>query len=364
MKIITIFGTRPEIIKFSPLLPLLDQEFEHKLIHTGQHYDYNMDLVFFEELQLRQPDYQLKIGSHTPGKQIAMMLEQIELILIQEKPDLVAVLGDTNSTLAGALAAAKLFIPLMHIESGCRSFSRELPEELNKTVVPHIADYCIAPDKICQQNLINAGIKNQKIFLLGSTVFDAVERNKKLVDTEKVLQKYGLQKDNFILLTMHRAENTDNLPRFRGMIQAINDVAEIKTIIFPLHPRTKKIMTENGIQLHQNIKIIEPESYLNFLALLSACRFCMSDSGGIQEEALAFNIPCLILRNVTEWTRLVEAGKNIVASTEPAKILAAALKLLDNSELDAIKNIQYPYETKVAERIIEVMKSSASHSLS
>ena len=206
--------------------------------------------------------------------------------------------------------------------------------------------------------------KSQKIFLLGSTAFDAVQRNRKLMDVEKLLQKYALQRDEFILLTMHRAENTDNLPRFRGMIQAINDVAEIKTIIFPLHPRTKKIMTENGIQLHQNIKIIEPESYLNFLALLSACRFCMSDSGGIQEEALAFNIPCLILRNVTEWTRLVEAGKNIVASTEPAKILAAALKLLDNSELDAIKNIQYPYETKVAERIIEVMKSSASHSLS
>lgn len=360
MKIITILGTRPEIIKFSPLLPLLDAEFEHRLIHTGQHYDYNMDRIFFEELHLRQPDYQLNIGSHTPGKQIARMLEQIEEILLQEKPDMVAVLGDTNSTFAGALAAAKLFLPLMHIESGCRSFTRELPEELNKTVVPHLADYCIAPDEICRQNLVNAGIGQQKIFLLGSTAFDAVQRNRKLVDAEKVLQKYALRRDDFILLTMHRAENTNNLPRLHGMIQAVNDIAERKTIVFPLHPRTRKIITDNEIYLHPNLKIIEPESYLNFLALLSSCRFCMSDSGGIQEEALAFNVPCLILRNVTEWSRLTKAGKNILASTEPNQILAAAGRLLDDAELGAIKNIACPYETGVAEKIIEVMRSSAS----
>lgn len=360
MKIITVLGTRPEITKLSPLLPLLDKEFEHILIHTGQHYDDAMDGVFFRELQLRLPDYNLAIGSHTPAKQLGLMLERIEEIVLKEKPDLIVVLGDTHSTFAGALVAAKQFVPLLYIEAGCRSFSKELPEELHKTVIPFMADYMISPDKICHTNLIRVGIPSEKIFLFGSMAFDAVIRNRQLIPQNDVLERYGLRGSDYVLLTLHRAENTDNLTRFQEMLRAINRLAVLKTFVFPVHPRTRKIIKEQKMVMHPNIKIIEPASYLTFLALLSSSRVCMSDSGGVQEEALVFNVPCLILRNVTEWTRLVDAGKNVIVGTEEEVIVKKAEPFLrDDTLLERVKAISYPFETGVAEKIVEVIRHVA-----
>lgn len=362
MKVITVLGTRPEIIKLSPLLPLLDKEFNHLLIHTGQHYDYTMDKVFFDDLQLRQPDYALNVGSHSHGKQTGLMLMKVEEVLLKEQPQLVVVLGDVNSTLAGALAAAKLFIPLLYVEAGCRSFSKELPEEINKRVIPHLATHNIAPDKVCYQHLRQEGIAPENISLLGSTVFDAVERVREFIlaekMTEKVTQKYQLHQGNYAVVTIHRAENTDKKARLQGLLTALNEIAERLPLILPLHPRTRKRMNEYGLGVSPAITLVEPVGYREFLALLAGCRFCLSDSGGIQEEALVFNVPCLILRKETEWTRLVTAGKNFLVGTEPQDIIPPAANLLEDENLQKIKQIQYPYETGVAEKIIQLIKSA------
>ncbi|MBI1968622.1 UDP-N-acetylglucosamine 2-epimerase (non-hydrolyzing), partial [Candidatus Woesearchaeota archaeon] len=203
MKVVTVLGTRPEIIKLSALLPLLDQEFEHVLVHTGQHYDYNMDEVFFELLKLKKPSYTLNIGSHQQGKQTALMLERFEEVLLKEKPDLVIVQGDTNTALAGALAAVKLHVPVMHVEAGCRSFNRKMPEEINRVIADHVADYLIAPDNECVNHLKDEGIAAEKIKLLGSTAFEAVTKNKRFIDPS-LIKKLCLEKNAFVLVTIHR----------------------------------------------------------------------------------------------------------------------------------------------------------------
>lgn len=357
MKIATILGTRPEITKLSPLIPLLDKEFEHILIHTGQHYDHNMDGIFFEELQLTNPTYYLEIGSHPQGKQTGLMLEKIEEVLIKENPNLVIVEGDTNTTMAGALAAVKLHIPVMHVESGCRSFNRQMPEEINRIVTDHISDYLIAPDKESYQHLINEGISESKISFLGSTVFDAMIRNKEFIKKEAVFNQFKLKEKKFALVTLHRAENTDNVNNLRKIVEALNCLSDLITFVFPIHPRTMKVVNENKIKINNNIKLIEPQPYLSFLALLSGCKFCISDSGGIQEEALVFNVPCLIPREETEWIRLVNVGKNILIGTDTDKIISKIKKLLkDERELQRIKNIQYSFDIGVSKKIIEVIK--------
>ncbi len=366
MKICTILGTRPEIIKLSPLIQELedDPEFEHKIIHTGQHYDYNMDKVFFEDLHLPAPNYSLNIGSHSSGKQTGMMLEKIETILLLEKPDLVIVQGDTNTTLSGALAASKLHLPLLHIEAGCRSFNREMPEEINRIITDHISNYCFAPDEKSIINLKREGVIDNKIFNVGSTAFDAALRNRKLVNVEQVLLENNLKKNEFVLVTIHRAENTDNILNLQNIIAALNELSNKITFLFAIHPRTKKILEANNLYLNENIKITGPQSYLSFLALLSSCRFCVSDSGGIQEEALVFNIPCLIPRNETEWTRLVDAGKNILMGTDKEKIVSIITKLLDDSELQKIKDIKYDYNMGVDKKIVNLIKEIKYNNIS
>ena len=357
MKICTILGTRPEIIKLSPLLPLLDQEFEHILIHTGQHYDYSMDEVFFQELHLPLPNYFLKIGSHYPGKQTALILEKVEAILLHEKPDLVIVQGDTNTAPAGSLAAVKLHLPVMHIEAGCRSFNRNMPEETNRIIADHLATYLIAPDEQSVRNLKQEGL-TKNTFLVGSTSFDAAVRNKELVNINSVLTKHSLSQDNFVLVTIHRAENTDNPLNFQNIMSALNQLSLETTLVFPLHPRTKKALLENNLSLSPTIKVLEPQSYLDFLALLSSCKFCLSDSGGIQEEAVVFNKPCLIPRNETEWMRLVEAGKNFLLSTDTEKIVSKVKELLHSPQkLDQIKACPYTYDIGASVKIMEIIRS-------
>ena len=356
MKICTILGTRPEITKLSPLIPLLDQEFEHILIHTGQHYDYNMDRVFFEELHLRIPDFQLQVGSHSQGKQTGLMLEKIEKILIEQNPSMVIVQGDTNSTLAGAIAAAKLSIPIIHIESGCRSFNRAMPEEINRIVVDSISDSLFASDEQSTKNLNLEGIPSEKIFLVGSTAFDACIRNSSFAPVSEILPKYGLNKNNFVLVTIHRAESTNNMNIFSNIISALNELSEKISVVFPIHPRTANVLALSSIKLNEKIILLKPQAYLDFLALLSSCRFCISDSGGIQEEALVFNKPCLVPRKETEWMRLIEAGKNFLVGTEKDSIMKTAWKLMDDEELKLIQERLSPLHKDVSENIINIIK--------
>ncbi|MBS3116479.1 UDP-N-acetylglucosamine 2-epimerase (non-hydrolyzing) [Candidatus Woesearchaeota archaeon] len=356
MKVVTILGTRPEIIKLSPLLPLLDAEFDQVVIHTNQHYDYEMDGTFFKDLQLPQVKYNLNVGSHQQGKQVGLMLEKIENILKEEKPDVVIVQGDTNTTLAGALAAAKVYIPLVHVEAGCRSFNKKMPEEINRIVADRCADYFFAADQGSVDNLAQEGI-TKNVFLVGNTIFDAVVRNKKLAEKSTILGELGITEGNYVLATIHRQQSTTEKKVLENIMTALGILAEKMPVVFPLHPGTKKALEKHHIKPNQRIKIIKSQEYLPFLKLLAHCRFCITDSGGIQDEALVFNVPALIPRYETEWMRLVNAGKNFLVGNTTESILIKAQQLVnDDRELQRIKAIKCPYETGAAEKIVQIMK--------
>lgn len=356
IKIITILGTRPEITKLSPLLPLFDSHFNHKIIHTGQHYDHNMDRVFFEELNLRKPNYMLNVGSGSHAEMTAKMMVGIETILREEKPDGVIVFADPNTPLAGALVASKLHIPLIHLEAGCRSFNKKMPEEINRIVCDHCADLLLAPDSVAYQNLLKEGLSSDKIRIVGSTAWQSSLRNLEIArEKSQILSKLCLEKKKYALLTIHRAENTvpESLP---GLVNAMNKISERIPIIFPRHPRTKNAMEEQNLTFNKNVKVIDPVGYLDMLALLDNASFVMTCSGGLQEEAAALNTPCLVIRNETEWTYLTDAGKTILISNKEEKILEKVNFLLDYPEnFENMKNVRLDLNTNVAEIILEVL---------
>lgn len=355
MKIATILGTRPEIIKLSPLIPLLDEEFDHIIIHTGQHYSYNMDNIFFEELNLRNCDYSLNIGSGSHAIQTAEMMMKIENVLLKENPDLVIVQGDTNSTLAGAITASKLNIKIAHIEAGCRSFDRRMPEEINRIIVDHCSDILFTPDEEATHNLIGEGIQKDMIHLVGNTSTDACMRIVQFFDSHK-LKDLNLKEQDYVLLTIHRQENTDP-DKLKEIIKAINVIADKIKIVFPLHLRTKKIIEEYHIKLNENILLTGPIGYKDFIGLLANSKFVMTDSGGIQEEAGFLDVPCLILRENTEWKYLVDIGKNMLIGTDYSSIINSVSNLLkDEKELDKMRHIKALIKKGTSKRIISILK--------
>ena len=357
IKIATVLGTRPEITKLSPVLPLLDTEFENILIHTGQHYDYNMDRAFFEELRLRDPNYKLNVGSGTHAVQTGNMMIKIEEVLIREKPHAVVVFADPNTPLAGALAAVKLGIPIIHMEAGCRSFNRSMPEEINRILVDHCSSLLLAPDKIAHDNLIAEGVSENKIKTVGSTVFDVCARNKVFADESKILERLNVKPQNYIVATIHRAENTDNLETFRGLISAFNAISRKMKIVFSIHPRTKKRLEATDIKLDSSVVLVDALTYFDFLKLLYNSRFILTDSGGIQEEAAAFNIPAIVTRNETEWTYLTDAGKNVLASTNSNKIVQIASELIENdSKLNEMKNKNIGLAFGASQNVVNAIK--------
>ncbi|MBU0615716.1 MAG: UDP-N-acetylglucosamine 2-epimerase (non-hydrolyzing) [Nanoarchaeota archaeon] len=355
MKIITILGTRPEIIKLSPLIPLLDKEFDHILIHTGQHYDYDMDTLFFHELELREPDINLKVGSGLQGKQTAIMLEKLERLMIDKRPDLVIVFGDTNSTLAGTLAASKLNIKLAHIEAGCRSFNMHMPEERNRVIADHMSDYLFPIDEKSKNNLLKEGIDKDKMFLVGSLLIDACLRNKGLTHKSGIIEKLNIDKGKYVLATIHRAENTDNIENLTEIFGSLNELSNTVDIVMPLHPRTKRLLAENDIPISKRLKMINPVCYIDFLNLLMNSRFIMTDSGGVQEEAVVLNVPCLVIRNETEYLEYLEAGKLILTGVSRC-IIVNTVNGLTNSKLEDIKSIRVNLPTHVAEKILGVLR--------
>lgn len=355
MKVLTVLGTRPEIIKLSPLIPLLDKEFDNVLVHTGQHYSFEMDNIFFKELDLRPPNYNLNIGSLSAAKQISSIWVGLEGIIIKEKPSLIIVFGDTNSTIGGALAASKLHIPLMHIEAGCRSFNKDMPEEINRIVTDHISDYLLAPDEDALKNLLKEGISREKIEVIGSILSDACFRGKELSKKSEILDNLGL--NVYVLATIHRAENTDNAERLKEILDALNKVAEIRDVVLSCHPRTKGIIEKNNIPIGRRIKIINSVGYIDFIKLLSNCKFVMTDSGGVQEEAAILDVPCLILREETEWVRYVKIGKNILTGIKKDKIFEIASSLLNNEDkLKKMRDIKIEIKQGVSKKIIEIIK--------
>ncbi len=353
--ILTVLGTRPEIIKYSPLLPMLERQFHHVLVHTGQHYDENMDRIFFRELGLGAPRFFLNVGSAGQGLQTARMLERLEPILLKSRPHMVTVLGDTNSTLAGALVAAKLNIPVVHVEAGCRSFNRSMPEEKNRILVDHMSEILFVPDKPALANLVREGIPSAKIHLVGNTGLDATRRIMNLAGRER-LARFGVKPESYVLATLHRAENTDDLDRFIGLLQAMNQVAQRIPVLFPVHPRTLAILKQHRFHFAAGIHAMRPLGNPDFIALLRYSLFVMSDSGGIQEEAAVVNRPCLILREDTEWVRLVKAGKNFLVGTQPENIVRMAKRLMSSDEFRReIRQRRAPLQFGASKRIINIL---------
>ena len=356
MKIATIFGTRPEIIKLSTLIPLLDKEFNQILVHTGQHYSYEMDKIFFEDLGIRDCDYSLNIGSGTHAKQTGKMLIKIEDVLIEEKPDIVLVQGDTNSTLAGALVASKLQIPVAHVESGCRSFDRRMPEEINRILVDNISEYLFAPDMNALKNLTESEcIPSEKVYLVGNTSVDACLLAKEIFN-EKNLEDYLLEKGNYILFTLHRQENT-TYENLKEILIALNRISNQIKVVFPVHLRTRKVIDEHTMEISDNILLTDPLGYKNFMGLLTNSKFVMTDSGGIQEESAILNVPCLVLRDNTEWGTYIELGKNMLLGTNYQKIVDIVFHLLDNEQkLLKMKQIQAPIKKNASKSIVSILK--------
>jgi UDP-N-acetylglucosamine 2-epimerase (non-hydrolysing) len=322
MKVAIVLGTRPEIIKMSPIVRALEERgIEFFILHTGQHYSYNLDQVFFEQLKLPRPKYNLRVGSGTHAEETGKMMMGIEKILFEEKPSIVLVEGDTNTVLAGALASVKVGVTLGHVEAGLRSFDRSMPEEINRVVADHVSDILFAPTEVARVNLLKEGIPEEKIFVTGNTIVDAVYQNLQLAESINV----QFADDDYFLVTVHRQENTDNPERLKSIIEGLKLVREYfgTPIIYPIHPRALKRIKEYGINM-EGLNLIEPLDYLSFLKLEGKAKLIFTDSGGVQEEACILKVPCVTLRYNTERPETIEVGANVLAGTEPNSILEKA----------------------------------------
>jgi UDP-N-acetylglucosamine 2-epimerase (non-hydrolysing) len=328
-----ILGTRPEIIKLSGIIRYLESQKDNFfIIHTNQHYSENLDTIFFRELGLTKPQYNLNIGSGNHGYQTGKMLTSIEQVLLKEKPDVVIVQGDTNTVFSGALAAAKLNIPVAHVEAGLRSNDRTMPEELNRIMTDHISTYLFPPTAKTNQILLREGIDSKRIKTTGNTIVDAVFQNLKLADSKSsILSKLNLNTNNYILLTAHRAENTDSKEKLANIIKGTHLLANDLNmeVIYPIHPRTLKMIEKFKITIPLNIKVIDPVGFLDFLLLQKNARIILTDSGGIQEESCILQVPCVTLRENTERPETIDVGGNILAGTDPSSILEKSKAMLN-----------------------------------
>jgi len=354
MSIAIVLGTRPEIIKMSPIIRECERRGDdYFILHTGQHYSYSMDRIFFEQLYLPDARYNLNVGSGLQGKQAGRMLEEVEQVLIDEEPRVVLVQGDTNTVLAGALAASKLHIPVGHVEAGLRSNDRRMPEEINRILTDHISDYLFAPTEESRQNLVQEGILDEKIFICGNTVVDALFQNLSISEeTVDPLSELGVQSGGYFLVTAHRQENVDDARRFGDILRALERVAAeyVVPVIYPMHPRTKKMMKQFSLEVDL-VRCIEPLDYLSFLQLEKHAGLILTDSGGVQEEACILRVPCVTLRENTERPETVAVGANVFAGTNPEAIVEGARRMMERK-----RTWENPYGDGTAGRkIVEIV---------
>jgi UDP-GlcNAc3NAcA epimerase len=323
MKVVSIVGARPQFIKAAPVSRELRWQHTEVLVHTGQHYDDAMSAVFLRELEIPEPDHNLGVGSGSHGWQTGQMLARVEEVLLAERPDGVLVYGDTNSTLAGALAAVKLHIPVAHVEAGLRSFNREMPEEHNRVLTDHCADLLFCPTQTAVYNLAKEGI-TRGVHLVGDVMYDAVLQFGALArERSTILNDLGLSRKRYLLATVHRPYNTDDPERLRSILEAFIEIAE--PIVFPVHPRTRRCMAEFGLNnltasQCSNVQLVEPVGYLDMLMLEQHARLILTDSGGVQKEAYFFAVPCVTLRPETEWVETVDTGWNVVVDADRERI--------------------------------------------
>ena len=364
MKICITLGTRPEIIKMSPVIRACEErELDYFILHTGQHYSYKMDRVFFEQLELPEAEYNLDVGSGSHGEQTGKILIGVEKILQKEKPVIVLVEGDTNTVLAGALAATKSHIKVGHVEAGLRSYDRQMPEEINRVLTDHCSDFLFAPTEKARKILLGEGIPDAKIFVTGNTIVDAVYQNLSISeDRINPLNDLELVPEEYFLVTAHRQENVDVKERFEGIIEGLELVAKEfgLPVVYPIHPRARKMMNHFGLKTN-GIMFIEPLDYLSFLQLESKAKLVLTDSGGVQEETCILGVPCVTLRDNTERLETLEVGSNILAGTDSKKILDCTKLMLEGD--NSWKNLFG--DGKAGKRIVGIIKEKIpkSHSL-
>jgi len=353
MKIASIVGARPQFIKLAPLSKNIGVNLQQIIIHSGQHFDEEMSKLFFNDLNIPEPDYNLEISGGYHGNQTGRMLIKLEEVVIKEKPDLIIVFGDTNSTLAGSLVAAKLGIKSVHIEAGLRSFNRSMPEEINRIISDHTSDYLFAPTKTAVKNLAKEGL-SKNAYLTGDIMVDALLNNiKKANSKSDILGELSLENNNFYLLTLHRPYNVDNHKNLQKLLDLFSSLNT--TIVFPVHPRTRKIITENKLDYSSKIKLIKPVGYLDFISLENNCAKIITDSGGIQKEAYILKKACITIRPETEWIETVEDGWNILLTTEDESFCE---KIIDFNPAKPQRNVFGKNVAKKMIREIEIIISS------
>lgn len=361
MKIVTVVGARPQFVKAATVSAAIvaekkrGAEVEEVLVHTGQHYDQNMSQVFFEQLEVPRPKYNLAVGSGSHGAMTGKMLGAVEQILLDEKPDWLLVYGDTNSTLAGALAAAKLHVPVCHVEAGLRSFDKRMPEEVNRILTDHVSKLLLCPTHTAVVNLKNEGV-TEGVHHVGDVMYDAALMFAKVAQGSDVMARHGLTPKSFVLATVHRAENTDDPQRLQGILEALTAVASAQCpLLLPLHPRTRATLKNRGLEplLERNraVKIVEPVPFLDMIVLEQQAKLILTDSGGVQKEAYFHRVPCVTLRDETEWVETIEAGWNQLAGADPARINAAVAAARPGRSID-----EYG-EGNAAGKVLELLRA-------
>ena len=359
MKVFSVVGARPNFIKIDPVLRALERRprFATFLVHTGQHYDDRMSDIFFQELNIRRPDVHLGVGSGTHAEQTAGVLVAVERLLLEQRPDLVLVVGDVNSTLAATLAAAKLNIPVAHVEAGLRSFDRSMPEEVNRLATDALSRYLFTPSPDGDANLRREGVPDEWIFCVGNVMIDTLLRCRDLAERSSILTELGVARGGYGLVTLHRPSNVDDPVVLRRLLAALGRIQERIDLIFPIHPRTARRIEEQGlgpqVEKMPRLKLVPPVGYLDFLALQAQAALVLTDSGGIQEETTVLGVPCLTLRENTERPITVEQGTNRLVGQDPERLLTEAFRILDGGAVAG--RVPDLWDGRAAERIADVL---------
>ncbi|NOY51637.1 MAG: UDP-N-acetylglucosamine 2-epimerase (non-hydrolyzing) [Chlorobi bacterium] len=360
-RIISVVGARPNFIKIAPVhraFQKYGKSIEHKICHTGQHFDEKMSKIFFDELLMPKPDFYLGLGGGSHAVQTAKIMMEFEKILIEEKPDLVIVPGDVNSTLAASIVAVKLHIPVAHVESGLRSFDRRMPEEINRILTDEISDYLFVTEKSGLENLEHEGVSKNKVYFVGNVMIDSLIHFMPVIDKSNVLEELKLRKGEYILSTFHRPSNVDTKKDLQELIKAINMIASLEKLVFPVHPRTRNNMINFGLfdNINENVILLDPIGYIEFLSLTKNAKLVITDSGGIQEETTFLGIQCITVRDSTERPVTSEIGTNHIIGTDLDKVVASAKHILDgNIKVGRLPDL---WDGKAAERIAELIYKS------
>ncbi len=355
-KVIAVVGARPNYMKIAPIWRELDKHdhISKRLVHTGQHYDRNMSTVFFDDLKLPKPDVFLGVGSGSHGEQTGKVMTEFEKTLVEERPDLVIVVGDVNSTMAGTLVAVKMGIPVAHVEAGLRSFDREMPEEINRMVTDILANLLFTSERGAEKNLLREGVDKDKIHFVGNVMIDSLKFYRPMAEKSTVLEDLSLVPGGYGLVTLHRPSNVDDPETLRGILGALSEIGKTCPLVFPAHPRTRKIIENNNIEISsENIRILDPTGYLDFAKLMMYSRIVLTDSGGIQEETTVLGVPCLTIRENTERPVTVEIGTNRLVGVSPERILEEGMNVLSRGRQE--RRVPELWDGKTSQRIVRVI---------